>query len=149
MSKRFAIHPGEVLPPVPTSYLNHRYSRRDLLRMAAGAAFLSAVPSVARGTTFFVYWGTYTEGGGQFGNGDSKGIYVSRMDAGTGKLTQPELAAESANPSWMTIHPSRRYLYAVNEHVETGAPGENASHGELSAFSIDHKTGKLTPAGDP
>ncbi len=119
--------------------MKHTLRRRDLLRMAAG----SAVPAVLRAAskTFLVYWGTYTEGGGQFGNGDSKGIYVSRMDAGTGKLTQPELAAESPNPSWLTFHPNQRYLYAVNERMDAGG---KVGAGEVSAFSIDRKTGKLT-----
>jgi 6-phosphogluconolactonase len=113
--------------------------RRDLIRMAAG----SAVPAVLRaaGKAFLVYWGTYTEGGGQFGSGDSKGIYVSRMDAGTGELTQPELAADSPNPSWLTIHPNRRYLYAVNERMDAAG---KVGAGEVSAFSIQPKTGTLT-----
>ncbi len=88
-----------------------------------------------------IYWGTYTEGGGQFGNGASKGIYVSRMETQTGRLTEPELAVECANPSWLTIHPTRRYLYAVNERM--GANGESRP-GEVSAFSINSNTGKLT-----
>ncbi len=110
--------------------------RRDLLRAALG------FPLALRGNSrsFFVYWGTYTEGGGQFGNGDAKGIYVSRMDAATGKLTEPELAVESPNPSWLVIHPHGRYLYAVNERMEQGG---KVLPGEVSAFSIDHSTGKL------
>jgi 6-phosphogluconolactonase len=121
---------------------DRRFRRRDLLRMAAGAPLLSKLPALrAAAKSFFVYWGTYTEGGGQFGNGASKGIYVSRMDAGTGKLTEPELAAESPNPSWLTLHPNQRYLYAVNERMDAGG---KVGPGEVSAFSIDRKTGKLT-----
>ena len=118
---------------------NRIFIRRDLLRMAAAPALLSGLRAGAR--TTLVYWGTYTEGGGQFGNGDSKGIYVSRMDAATGKLSEPELAAESPNPSWLVIHPNRRYLYAVNERLEAGG---KVGPGEVSSFSIDHATGKLT-----
>lgn len=118
-----------------------KFARRDLFRMAASAAVSLPLGQSANAKSFMVYWGTYTEGGGQFGNGDSKGIYVSRMDAATGKLTTPELAAESPNPSWVVIHPNRRYLYAVNERMEAGG---KALPGEVSAFSIDHKTGRLT-----
>src|ERR1051326_2062712 len=107
---------------------NHRFGRRTLLMTAMTPFGLAAA-----GKSFLVYWGTYTEGGGQFGNGDSKGIYVSRMDAG-GKLTNPELAAESPNPSWLTIHPNRRFLYAINERLEAGG---KVPTGEVSAFSID------------
>ena len=116
---------------------NDKVGRRAMLRAVLAAPL--GLRAAAR--QFFVYWGTYTEGGGQFGNGDSKGIYVSRMDAATGKLTDPELAAESANPSWLVIHPNRRYLYAVNERLE---PGGKVPPGEVSAFSIDPKKGKLT-----
>src|SRR5690242_10468425 len=91
--------------------------------------------------SYLVYWGTYTEGGGQFGNGESKGIYVSRMDAANGKLTDPELAVETPNPSWLAIHPNRRYLYAVNERLEAAS---KPRPGEASAYSIDAKSGKLT-----
>jgi 6-phosphogluconolactonase len=115
-----------------------RFTRRDLLRMAAASPFF---PLRAAAKSYFVFWGTYTEGGGQYGNGDSKGIYVSRMDAATGKLSEPELAAENPNPSWIAIHPNRRYLYAVNERM---AAGGKVLPGEASAFAIDRRTGKLT-----
>jgi hypothetical protein len=69
----------------------HKLGRRDVLPMGTLRA---------QAKSFFVYWGTYSEGRGQgqFGKEDSKGIYVSRMDPGTGKLTVPELAAESPKP---------------------------------------------------
>lgn len=119
------------------------FGRRDLLRMALGpaAVWMNPAPMLAASKSLTIYWGTYTEGGGQFGNGASKGIYVSRMDVKTARLTEPELAAESPNPSWLAIHPSRRYLYAVNERM--GADGKPGP-GEVSAFSINSRTGKLT-----
>ena len=95
--------------------------------------------NAAGAKSFLVYWGTYTEGGGQFGNGESKGIYVSRMVEG--RLAEPKLAAEAANPSWLTLHPNGRYLYAVNERM---AADGKALPGEVSAFSIDRQTGTLT-----
>jgi 6-phosphogluconolactonase len=80
-----------------------------------------------------VYIGTYT-------GAKSKGIYVSRLDLASGTLTPPELAAESANPSFLAIHPSRDLLYAVNEiGTYEGKPS-----GSVSAFSIDRTTGALT-----
>ena len=108
-------------------------SRRELLVSAAATRLIAAEKE------FLVYWGTYTAGGPRYGTGESKGIYVSRLDAVTGKLTPPTLAAETANPSYLAIHPSRKFLYSVNEHIEmTGK-----SMGEVSAFSIDQSTGKL------
>jgi 6-phosphogluconolactonase len=108
-------------------------SRRDLLTRAA------ATPLFAADNELLVYWGTYTAGGPRYGTGESKGIYVSRLNAATGRLTPPELAVETANPSYLAIHPSRKFLYSVNEHIEmTGK-----TMGEMSAFAIDTVTGKL------
>jgi len=81
----------------------------------------------------FVYFGTYT-------GGKSKGIYVSRFDATTGKLSEPELAAETKNPSFLAIHPNGKFLYAVGEVNDT--QGQRA--GAVNAYAIATKTGKLT-----
>src|SRR5262245_21700948 len=55
-----------------------------------------------------VYIGTYT-------GKDSKGIYLSELDLATGKLSEPTVAAETGNPSFLAIHPNRKFLYAVAE----------------------------------
>jgi 6-phosphogluconolactonase len=93
----------------------------------------------AKTDRFFVYFGTYT---GQ----KSKGIYVSQLDAATGKLTDPELTAETQNPTFLAIHPAlpalysteRPTLYAANE---TGGGGRS---GSVTAYTINRETGKLT-----
>lgn len=77
---------------------------------------------------FLVYIGTYTRK-------LSKGIYVGRFDAGSGKLGPLELAAEVANPSFVALHPKGGFLYSVTEGGKEGA---------VSAFSIDKASGKLT-----
>lgn len=78
------------------------------------------------------YFGTYT---GQ----KSKGIYVARFDAKTGKFSAPEWAADTRNPSFLAIHPNHRWLYAAGE-VDSfgGKPG-----GVVGAFRIDPKSGRL------
>src|SRR5688572_10245832 len=81
----------------------------------------------------FVYFGTYT-------GGKSKGIYVSRFNAETGKLSEPELVAETKTPSFLAVHPTEKFLYAVGEVNE--AQGKRA--GAVNAYAIDAKTGKLT-----
>ena len=73
-----------------------------------------------------VYVGTYTQG-------DSKGIYVSRLDRKTGTLSPPQLAAESVNPSFLAIHPSRRFVYAVGEISNF----EGTKTGGVSAFTVN------------
>jgi 6-phosphogluconolactonase len=89
---------------------------------------------------FLLYWGTYTAGGNRYGTGQSQGIYVSRLNATTGQLTTPQLAAVAANPSYLAVHPTRRFLYAVNEHIEM----DGKTPGEVSAFAIQPDSGQLT-----
>lgn len=88
-----------------------------------------------RPTKYFVYVGTYTEAGSE-----SKGIYVYRFDSTTEKLVSVGLAAAATNPSFLAIHPNHRFLYAVNE--VSNFKGEKS--GAVSAFAIDHASGKLT-----
>jgi len=80
-----------------------------------------------------VYLGTYTGKGEK----DSKGIYRAKFDGKTGKLTEPELAAEMGSPSFVTIHPNKKFLYAVGE-------GGGKDGGPVVAFALDAKTGVLT-----
>ncbi len=94
----------------------------------------------AAGKEYFAYWGTYTTSLPRFGNGESRGIYVSRFNTETGKLSRPELAAETKSPSYLAVHPSGRFLYAVNE---LGDEDTETANGYMTAFSIDSRTGKL------
>lgn len=80
-----------------------------------------------------VYLGTYT-------GPKSKGIYVCELDSKTGKLTEPRLAAETVNPTFLALHPGGNQLYAVNEVSKF--LGKDA--GGITAFSIDEKSGSLT-----
>jgi len=75
-----------------------------------------------------VYFGTYT-------GAKSQGIYVSRFDPATGRLSAPELAVKTQNPTFLAVHPGEHFLYAVNE------VGDDST---VSAFALDAKTGKLT-----
>jgi 6-phosphogluconolactonase len=80
----------------------------------------------------WVYVGTNT--------GKSKGIYLSELDLRSGELSAPTLAATTVSPSFLALHPNRRFLYAVNEIDRfAGMPS-----GSVSAFAIDPQTGALT-----
>ena len=81
-----------------------------------------------------VYFGTYT-------GEKSKGVYVSRLDPKAGKLTPPELAVETTNPSFLAVHPTGRFVYAANE-VGTFQGKES---GSVSAFAVTRPSGTLTP----
>ncbi len=102
-----------------------------LLFLAVALVFLWLAPAAA--SEQLVYFGTYT-------GPKSKGIYVSRFDPATGRLTAPELAAETTNPSFLAIHPGERFVYAVGEVDD----GKGKGNGTVSAFAIEPKTGKLT-----
>jgi len=82
---------------------------------------------------YLLFVGTYTEK-------ESKGIYAYRFDAASSKLTALGVAAETTNPSFLAIDPSRHFLYAVNEIQSY----KGASSGAVSAFAIDRQTGKLS-----
>jgi 6-phosphogluconolactonase len=97
------------------------------------AAAASGPGSEAASNGLLVYFGTYT-------GPQSKGIYVSRFDPATGRLTPAELAAETPNPSFLAAHPDGRFLYAVNEVGRF----RGGSSGSASAFAIDRVTGHLT-----
>lgn len=103
----------------------------------------------AQDKDYFVYFGTYT--GFRFvrhsktqgvGDSHSKGIYMSRFNASTGTLSEPELAAEITNPSFLTVSPDHHFLYAVTEDpLSVGPPLDHVSF--VSAYAIDQATGKL------
>lgn len=102
--------------------------------------------ATAPGQEYFVYFGTYTEfklpGVEHQGRSDSKGIYVSRFSPATGKISAPELATDTVNPSFLAIHPNQRYLYAVMEDpLALGNLRDKASF--VRAFAINRATGKL------
>jgi len=78
----------------------------------------------ARTDPDLLYVGTYTDS-----------IYLVRMDRRSGELLQVGAVKAGANPSFLSIHPNGRALYAVNELDAAGA---------VSAFAIDRGTGALT-----
>ena len=127
-----------------------RSNRRTFCLFLVFALAASACHAAgAQSGDYFMYFGTYT--GFKFvshsatigvGESHSKGIYVSRFHAATGELSEPELAAETVNPSFLTVHPNHRFLYSVSEDpLSLGPPLDHASY--VSAFAIDPATGKL------
>jgi 6-phosphogluconolactonase len=76
--------------------------------------------------------GTYT-------GGESRGIYVVRLDDETGALSQPLLAAGLSNPEFLALHPNGRFVYALTRvKMPDGRNG-----GAVAAFAIDARSGKL------
>lgn len=115
-------------------------SRRRFLQSAAALTAAHSIPGIAQSLAggpprTLAYVGTYT---GKDGNGD--GIYLFTVHPGTGELSNRRLVTRTPNPSWIVLHPSRKYLYAVNEITDF-----HGSSGSVSAFAIHPDTGDLSP----
>jgi len=76
---------------------------------------------------------------GSYAPADSQGIHVFDLNAATGALTPAGGLAGVANPSFLAIHPGKKFLYAVCEM----SAFEGKKGGAVSAISIDPGTGKL------
>jgi len=77
--------------------------------------------------TFDLVVGAYT-------SGNSKGIAVYRFYTETGRLAYLSQIDNVSNPSYLTVSKNNKFVYAVNENDQ----------GEVSSFSFEPKTGKLT-----
>src|SRR5262245_57939926 len=113
--------------------------KSPLITLVAALSLVFAIANVvssaraADGKELWAYFGTYTN------NGRSKGIYCYKLDLASGKLTNVGVTEGIKNPSFLAIHPSGKFLYAVSEVSDAdGKPG-----GAVSAFSLDPKTGEL------
>ena len=116
------------------------WSRRDFIKATAPAVLAHVAPIFGRASgpqnaRNLVYVGSYTSA--VDGGANGQGIYRFEMDTNTGALSRQTLVAKIPNPSWIVIHPSRKYLYAVNEIVDKES-------GSVSAFAIEPATGDLT-----
>lgn len=95
-------------------------------RLVLGAAFALHLSASAM-TSHLIFLGTYTRNG-------SRGIYAVRLDAATGALSAPTLAAEVANPPWLVFSPDKKFLYTVSETTA-----------QAVGFAVDAANAKLTP----
>jgi 6-phosphogluconolactonase len=98
------------------------WSRREII---AAPVFAATSAHAAEGELLTLV-GTYTRE-------DSKGIYSMRFDPSSGKLTPPQLAVETQNPSFLALHPNGRFLYACGE----------AGEGTVNSFAIDKAAARL------
>ena len=98
------------------------------IRLLGAAALAAQLAAPALAQTTLVYVGAYTRP-------PSKGISVYRLDTASGQMTSLGVAVETSNPTFLAVHPNRKFLYAVNEEADGG----------VSAFAIDPSTGRLKP----
>jgi 6-phosphogluconolactonase len=100
-----------------------------VMPVAAGSAASASVP-------MYVYVGSYTNDPPGGGSNNPVGLSVFRSDPATGALS-PVQEVRSANPSFVALHPSRRFLYVINEIDDY----EGQKSGSAEAYAIDPITG--------
>lgn len=95
----------------------------------AGILFLGCHAAVAQ--HFYLFIGTFTgpEGG--------EGIYVYDFNSADGSLLKVSSTTHLVNPSFITLAPGGKHLYACTESKMPGA-------GSVSSFSFNDTTGTLT-----
>jgi 6-phosphogluconolactonase len=111
----------------------HALISRKRPGMAVRTLFIFAIAllsPVLSAKDCFVYFGTFTDA-------SSHGIYVSRLDMASGKLSVPELAIDVDSPNYLAVSPDGHFLFAATR----------AAHqpGAIASFAIDGKTGELRP----
>lgn len=121
-------------------------TRRILLAGSAASAALAGLPASAQQRqrpasrrSALAYVGTYTPQAVHGAAGHGEGIYLVRLDLATGAL-EPVATYPAPSPSWITLDPQRRFLYAANETDDFGG----AKHGSVTAYSIAPGSGELT-----
>ena len=85
-------------------------------------------------TDLLLLVGTYTS------DGSSKGIYLYSFDAATGKSDSLSVAGTD-NPSYLTLSPDEKFVYAVGENEE--------SNSAAVAFALDKRWGTPLPECEP
>ncbi len=85
-----------------------------------------------------IYIGTYTKKEGHV-DGKADGIYTYHLDPETGMMKQLGVTTGIINPSFVTVSPNGRYLYAVSE---TGP--DVGTTGYVYAYAISPTTKTLT-----
>jgi 6-phosphogluconolactonase len=108
------------------------------MRFALFLTLIGCAPLLAAPPEYFMYIGGYTFK-------DGKGIYAYKFSSQTGKVTPLGLVAETLNPSFLAVHPNGRFLYAVNEFNSNKFPPDPTNNCTINGFSVDTRTGKLTP----
>ncbi len=97
--------------------------------------FTLTFTSLMSASSPLIFIGTYTPK-----DGASKGIYAVRLDAATGAFSEPVVAAETPNPTFLAWRPDQHVLYAGGEGLDT----DGKITGGAVAFTYDAASGGLT-----
>jgi 6-phosphogluconolactonase len=94
-------------------------------------AVFSALGFITTAQQHYLITGTYT-------SGKSEGIYVYQFNSNDG--TAKEIShVKTSNPSFVAVSTNEKFVYAVQEDAAANGKG-----GEITAFSFNKQTGKLT-----
>lgn len=91
--------------------------------------FFLATVTMALSQENYLLVGTYT-------GGKSEGIYVYKFNSGNGSFKEVS-HIRASNPSFISVSPDERFVYAVHEN------GGNGQSGQVSAYAFDKSTGSL------
>jgi 6-phosphogluconolactonase len=94
--------------------------------VAVNLSCAGAEDTLAASRKMQVYIGTFT-------GSKSKGIYSASFEENTGRFGPLELAVETRNPTFLSLHPNGRWLYAVNEVSDF----DNNHSGAVSGFVLE------------
>ncbi len=115
-----------------------RNSRRQFIMSAAALAAATRVD--AQPAPILAYVGTYSSREGAEGAaGRGKGIYLLEMNPATGALVERAVFENGSNPSCLAINRAGTRLYSANETQAY----EGANSGSVSAYEIEHPSGRL------
>ena len=104
-----------------------------LALLLAACASDSPMPSPSNDSQHLMYVGTYTRE-------TSAGIYAYRFDSESGTAEEIGLVAEMREPSFLALHPTRQFLYAVSETDDYDEDGS----GSVVSFRVSANSGALT-----
>jgi len=102
------------------------------------AGLFSCSQPITPDYTTLIFVGTYTKKLGHV-DGQATGIYTCAFNIMTGVLTVIDSVTDIENPSFLTISPDKKYLYAVAENGGSAAQ----PFGSVAAYRVGEK-GKLT-----
>ena len=107
-----------------------------LFTTVAAAALMLAGANTAFAARAYI--GTYTpEPTARSDSNHGEGIYLVDVDNATGVPSNPRLVAKMLSPSWITLSPDHRFLYANSEILDYG-PDKT---GSVTAYAVDAATG--------
>jgi 6-phosphogluconolactonase len=114
-------------------------SRRSFLAKLPAVALAARTRSWAREPGGLIFAASYIKDNTKDQPTAGQGIYAFRWDADAGTMEPLGLAAATRSPTFLTLAPNRRHLYAVNMLDEF----HGQKSGAITSFAVDGASGRL------